>query len=145
MWYYAGPSNYGECTHEPESAANLYFVNEESLKDFVEFQMSYISWKNTYKQIRDERKRQDEKWGVQSHHPFKWCTILGEEFGETCQAAFDADYHDSSKDMANYRKELIEVAAVAVAAIENFDRNEKAKAEAPKTTFKKPDPWMNIT
>lgn len=34
-----------------------------------------------------ERKRQDDKWGPQHHDPTVWLAILGEEFGEACQAA----------------------------------------------------------
>lgn len=78
--------------------------------------------------INGERRRQDEKWGVQNHRPFKWISILGEEFGEVCKAAlevhFKKKYTDDAfvDDYSDYRKELIEVAAVAVAAIENLDR-----------------------
>ena len=69
--------------------------------------------------IHKERDRQDRKWGEQNHHPFVWLAILGEEYGESCKAAleFPVDY-------SNYRKELIEVAAVAIAAIESLDRQE---------------------
>lgn len=64
-----------------------------------------------------ENIRQDKKWGEERDlDPEIWMTILGEEFGETCQAALQHD--------PNYRYELIQVAAVAIAAIENFDRVE---------------------
>ena|ERR1035437_2602058 len=66
-------------------------------------------------EVLAERMKQDEKWGEQNHPPFKWVTILGEEFGEVSKAALENDPH-------NYREELIQVAAVAIAAIENFDR-----------------------
>lgn len=39
--------------------------------------------------IGAERRRQDEKWGEQNHDPQVWMAILGEEFGELCQAAND--------------------------------------------------------
>ncbi len=73
----------------------------------------------TLQAINKERMRQDEKWGEQNHNPFVWLAILGEEYGESCKAAleFPVDY-------SNYRKELIEVAAVAIAAIESLDRQE---------------------
>lgn len=61
-----------------------------------------------------ERKRQDEKWGVQKHELPFWMTILGEEFGEVCAAIQDETY-------TRVREELIQVAAVAVAAIEDID------------------------
>ncbi len=69
--------------------------------------------------IHKERDRQDRKWGELNHNPFIWLAILGEEYGESCQAAleFPVDYSD-------YRKELIQVAAVTIAAIESLDRQE---------------------
>jgi len=68
-----------------------------------------------FEQIAKERKRQDEKWGVQNHHSEKWFTILGEETGEACKASLERDWE-------GYRQELVESAAVIVAAIECFDR-----------------------
>ena len=63
-------------------------------------------------QIIAERDRQDKKWGAErrlsDHH---WACILGEEFGEACQAAND---HLKSELVL----ELIQVAAVAINWIE---------------------------
>jgi len=80
--------------------------------------------------IRLERKRQDEKWGIMNHHPDYWIKILGEEFGEACTALLDAFPHtckitsySRAKFLQNYQKELIQLAASAVAAIESLDRN----------------------
>lgn len=69
-----------------------------------------------YKEICDERLRQDEKFGEQNHHPYKWLAILGEEVGEANKAALE------NKPL-EYRKELIQVAAVAVSIIKSFERN----------------------
>ena len=66
------------------------------------------------KEIFNERIFQDERWGIQRHLPDHWMIILGEEFGEACAAALEEDYNE-------YRKELIQVAAVAFAAIESYD------------------------
>lgn len=71
--------------------------------------------------IRAERERQDEKWGVQNHDPFTWLAILGEEKGEADQAALEHRF--SGKPSSDYRKELVETAAVAVAAVECYDRH----------------------
>lgn len=60
-----------------------------------------------------ERRRQIEKWGVQTHAPGQWSLILGEEYGEVCQAALES---------ANLREELVQVAAVALAWAEQLDR-----------------------
>lgn len=67
--------------------------------------------------VANERQAQLEKWGKQDHDPFAWMTILGEEYGETCQEALRM--HFGAKDDSDYIEELIQVAAVAVAAVEN--------------------------
>tara|TARA_A100001037_G_scaffold79513_1_gene71522 strand:+ start:17249 stop:17485 length:237 start_codon:yes stop_codon:yes gene_type:complete len=66
--------------------------------------------------IKDERGRQDEKWGEQNHEPLKWLAILGEEVGEANKAVLD-------KDMDNLKEELIQVSATALAFIECLERN----------------------
>lgn len=71
-----------------------------------------------------ERKRQDEKWGVQNHEPLKWLAILGEEVGEACEAIL-ADHPNPPS--WKYRDEMVHVAAVALAAVECFDRNHAEK------------------
>lgn len=63
-----------------------------------------------------ERDRQDEKWGPQNHSPFAWITILAEEFGEAAKAVLEGKEID-------YHKEMIQVAAVACAAVESYERN----------------------
>jgi NTP pyrophosphatase (non-canonical NTP hydrolase) len=74
------------------------------------------SFADVVEDIEIERKRQDEKWGVQNHNLVKWSVILGEETGEVCKAALE-------NDMSSMRDELIQVAAVAIAAIECIDRS----------------------
>lgn len=71
--------------------------------------------------IVKERLRQDAKWGEQNHHPFTWTAIAGEEFGEVCQAALKATYGGAT--WADYRKELVQAAAVLVAMVECLDRH----------------------
>lgn len=72
-------------------------------------------------EVELERRKQDEKWGEQNHNPADWLMILGEEFGEASKAALEAKFahNDGGR---SYRKELIQVAAVAVAMIESLDR-----------------------
>lgn len=41
----------------------------------------------TLDDVRLEREAQNRKWGAQSHDMATWMTILGEEFGESCEAA----------------------------------------------------------
>ncbi len=63
--------------------------------------------------IRDERDRQDAKWGSQRMLPqATWLTILVEEVGEVAESILEEDHE-------NYAKELVQVAAVAVAALED--------------------------
>ena len=66
-------------------------------------------------EVRAERDRQDIKFGVQNHTPYKFITIAAEELGEAAHDALEIEYE-------NYRKEMIEVAAVAVCAVEAIDR-----------------------
>ncbi len=75
-------------------------------------------------EIRAERTRQDDKWGVQNHHPIMWLGILGEEYGEACKGALEAHFlgYAQTGDHSQYRKELVQVAAVAIAALESHDR-----------------------
>ena len=89
--------------------------------------------------IINELNRQDAKWGEQDHHPMEWLAILGEEYGEACKAALEAhfDGYERTDDYSDYRKELIETAAVAVAAVECLDRLrqvEKLKRQALERT-----------
>jgi NTP pyrophosphatase (non-canonical NTP hydrolase) len=81
-----------------------------------------MSMDSVLAEVVKERKRQDEKWGQQNHNPFAWLAILGEEFGEVAKATVEAHFVAEAS-WAPYRKELLHVAAVAVAMIESFDRN----------------------
>lgn len=65
--------------------------------------------------VIEEREKQDKKWGVQNHDPLFWNAILGEEFGEVSKAILEEDED-------GYREELVQVAAVAIAALESLDR-----------------------
>lgn len=78
---------------------------------------------NVLYEIQQERKRQDEKWGVQNHSPIKWVVILAEEFGEVAKGALESN-------TGNYREELIQVAAVAVAMLESLDRQQQSQQQS---------------
>ncbi|WP_061241533.1 MazG-like family protein [Leptospira interrogans] len=78
-------------------------------------------------EINKERDRQDSIWGEQNHRPLEWIPILGEEVGEVNKAALEAYFgYKGIRDYSEYRKELIQVAATAIAMIESYDRNEPA-------------------
>jgi hypothetical protein len=73
--------------------------------------------------VNDERDRQDAKWGVQDHPPQYWVGILGEEYGEYCEAVNETIFDNGPAERIkggtdNMIRELSHVAAVAVQAIE---------------------------
>lgn len=79
--------------------------------------------------IVEERQRQDSKWGLQNHKPVEWMSILMEEVGEVSKEVCEHHFGyrgDQKERLQRMRKELVEVAAVAVAMIESLDRNELA-------------------
>ena len=72
----------------------------------------------TINDINAERARQLAKWGPQSHGPYTWNTILGEEVGEVNKATLDIT--NGLDTMKHLEEELIQVIAVAVAYLENM-------------------------
>jgi len=76
-----------------------------------------------FDQIRDERERQDNKWGSQRKHSNeKWLAILAEEFGEAATEVNDR------LDSALF-EELVQVAAVAVCWLEALVDQAEARIE----------------
>jgi NTP pyrophosphatase (non-canonical NTP hydrolase) len=74
--------------------------------------------------IMQERVRQDNKFGPQDRPPVEWFLILSEEVGEVAKECVEIQFNDEAHpyaNLANYRKELVETAAVALAALLNFD------------------------
>lgn len=75
--------------------------------------------------VAEERIRQDEKWGDQSgHNMLEWLSILMEEVGELAEAINEtfliSEYTKPEKSGIDaIRKEAVQVAAVAVAIVEN--------------------------
>ena len=67
------------------------------------------------KGILAERSSQDRKWGEQNHSAFRWLAILTEEVGEVAEACLDVN-------TVRYYSELVQVAAVALAALESYER-----------------------
>jgi len=78
--------------------------------------------------IYQERIDQDRQWGLQNHHPLTWMSILVEEVGEAAAIANESII-TKKLDGASLRRELIQVAAVAVCIIECLERG-KWKKEA---------------
>lgn len=78
--------------------------------------------------IREERMRQDIKWGEQNHSDPVWLTVLAEEIGEAAKEVLEQRAANGYVDVlppevtAHLRDELIQSAAVLVAWIEHLDR-----------------------
>lgn len=98
---------------------------------------------NIYDQIKEERKRQDEKRGEQNHSDLRWLGILAEAFGEVAKevteisAAIeereklrdDCDeyvkaYYDTGAIEDKIKTELTQTIAVAVQWLEAIERRE---------------------
>lgn len=69
--------------------------------------------------VEHEREKQIRKWGVQEHDPQMWLAILGEEYGEVSKEI--AEMHVKVFNTSAYRKELLQTAAVALAAVQCLD------------------------
>lgn len=75
-----------------------------------------------------ERERQDKEWGEQNHSVERWISILGEEYGELCQAVNETIFDNGPEERKKGGKdrmtaEAVQVAAVACAMIEYIERN----------------------
>lgn len=86
--------------------------------------------------IDADRKRQDAKWGQQNHDPQVWMAILGEEFGELCQAANDLRWGKPVKKQnvdpwTQALNEAVQTAAVARAVVECLLRSQWEWQRAP--------------
>lgn len=83
--------------------------------------------------IHAETLRQDKKWGANRiMNPQLIAVILGEEYGEVCRAILnmmktDDVAHEAHK--ANYKEELVQIAAFAIAAINSFMLQEEMDTE----------------
>ncbi|KKN49302.1 hypothetical protein LCGC14_0644010 [marine sediment metagenome] len=78
-----------------------------------------MSKESIWRRILDERVRQDEKFGSQRKLSQEtWLNILVEEVGEVAESILE---HDDE----NYPVELVQVAAVCVAALEDLAAQEE--------------------
>lgn len=73
-----------------------------------------------------EREQQVVLWGMQSFEdPSRWLGILTEEVGEVAEAINETVLENATKKhkggLENIKKELIQVAAVAISAIEDIN------------------------
>lgn len=110
--------------------------DKEAQKKLPEEVIAKMRLDRVLAQVKHERQRQNEKWGVQNHNPVEWIAILTEEVGEASKEAVDLHFANGEinphnpagpglqrQRIQNLRKELIQVAAVAVQIVEDIDRN----------------------
>jgi len=114
-----------------KDAANHYYLIADDFRKVLGAQMVEPS---ALLEVVKERARQDAKWGEQNHDPVFWLGILGEEFGELCQAINETVFDNGPEERkkggyANMRAEAVQVAAVAVAFVEMLDRRYEEAAK----------------
>lgn len=84
-------------------------------------------------EIDEERQRQDKQWGGpehdDEHNEFDWCHFILERL---TTAKVEVEYHQKPNvvhlvkpDLSVYREKMIQIAALAIAAIESHDRKNK--------------------
>lgn len=86
--------------------------------------------------VISERISQIERWGESSYnHPFEWMSILREEFGELCEAVNETCFmngkHPERGGDENIIREATQIAAVAIAIIEDFLPSDTAPTIIP--------------
>lgn len=91
---------------------------------------------NIINNVLKERNRQDAKWGEQNHNPQFWTGILGEEYGEFCEAINETVFNNGTDKGGydNMKNEAIHVAAVAIGFLECLERNKEHWFESKKST-----------
>ena len=75
--------------------------------------------------IVSERDRQDAKRGPQKHDLATWLTILSEEVGELAAAILCHRFGNDDHPELDWRKEAIQVAAVALSMVEQAEGDTK--------------------
>ena len=83
-----------------------------------------MNLKNVLQKIIWERERQNNMWGTQRHDWGTWLIILMEEVGEVAQAMQAEMDWGKATDKKELQKELIHVAAVAVAMAEQIEEED---------------------
>ncbi len=98
-------------------------------------------------EVQQERARQNRKWGEQNHSAVEWIAIFTEEVGEAARNGVDFHFRNGLinpyetetelerniqiERIMKYRKECIQVAAVAVAMVESLDRQLDGESKKP--------------
>jgi hypothetical protein len=102
------------------------------LQKFVYEEYPCLKYDTDYliKNIKEERKRQTEIYGIQNHILSRWGIILAEEYGEMSKAICDQIYntYPDVDYIGDIIEEAMHTAAVAVQIIEKIDAGEITNA-----------------
>ena len=102
-----------------EGALSIYEMHELCVLQAAEIERLQSDVKRTAPIIA-ERDRQDAKWGSQDHTLPEWITILMEEVGELAAASLCHLFGNANHPELDWRKEAIQVAAVALSMVEQY-------------------------
>lgn len=110
--------------HDPEHFNDLLLYLGDSLRGTARPDLLV----NILDDVAAERKRQNEKFGDQSHRSLGlWNVILGEEYGEAQREMCDLSFEDEPRQRLllgqRLREELIQTMAVCAAIIEAGDEH----------------------
>lgn len=72
--------------------------------------------------VREELDAQVREWGITNHPPEIWLALLAKQMGHMADDILDHRIHRAL--IGTYRQELVELTAVAMAALECFDRGD---------------------
>lgn len=90
--------------------------------------------------VARERQCQDAAWGEQRHSPGAWLAILMEEVGEAAKEIAESTARPLDREA--FREELIQVAAVAIAAVESLDFGAALGRAAPRRDIDQGGGWQ---
>lgn len=86
---------------------NARAATEQEARDMHNAQLVFAM------KLRDERQRQDEKWGVNFVGVDRMLVVLGEEIGEICKAHLDSSGNGkNTATIEDVLKEIVQSAAV---------------------------------
>ena len=97
------------CENEWQYWRPLFLPNTEAGNEVI--------WLGGFDAIVEERHRQNDKWGIQTHDLPVWMLILGEEYGEACQAVLKLRAGDPDQ-LRAFEEEIVQCAAVSVQILE---------------------------
>lgn len=111
------------------SVISWYDGNRQRMVDCPLFS-SNPSMDAAIEKVISERIRQIQLWGeCSNNHPFEWMSILGEEFGELCEAVnetcFKNGVHPELGGQDKIIEEATQVAAVAISIIEQIIKQQE--------------------